>query len=119
MCASYYDNILFIGDNRDYMYWLDCSHGLYNVLEVGFCVLIQIIFSYLREIFLQTVNLVKPVDDSRNYKLNCIICTNYGSIITGGNEGVVYILTPTNPPKVIAKIVDCGSEITSVSRSLN
>ncbi|KAL5243580.1 hypothetical protein ACI65C_010990 [Semiaphis heraclei] len=94
MCASYYDNILFIGDNRDYMYWLDCSHGLYNVLE--------------------TVNLVKPVDDSRNYKLNCIICTNYGSIITGGNEGVVYILTPTNPPKVIAKIVDCGSEITSI-----
>lgn len=94
MCASYHDNILFIGDNRDCMYWLDCSHGLYNVIE--------------------TVKLVRPINDNRNYKLNCIQCTNYGSIITGGNEGIVYILTPTNPPKVIAKIVDSGSEITSI-----
>lgn len=39
--------------------------------------------------------------------------------MTGGNEGVVYILTPTNPPKVIAKIQNSGSEITSVSWSLN
>jgi len=39
--------------------------------------------------------------------------------MTGGNEGVVYILTPTNPAKVIAKIQPSGSEITSVSRSLN
>jgi len=64
------------------------------------------------------VKLVRPINDNRNYKLNCIKCTNYGSIITGGNEGIVYILTPTNPPKVIAKIIDSGSEITSVSRSL-
>lgn len=68
--------------------------------------------------FFQTVKLVRPINDNRNYKLNCIKCTNYGSIITGGNEGIVYILTPTNPPKVIAKIVDSGSEITSVSISL-
>jgi hypothetical protein len=40
MCASYYDNMLFIGDNRDCMYWLDCSNGLFNVLEVGVRVLI-------------------------------------------------------------------------------
>jgi len=80
--------------------------------------LFKVLFNYLSEIFLQTVNLVKPVDDRRNYKLNCIKCTNYGSIITGGNEGVVYILTPTNPPKIIAKIADSRSEITSVSRSL-
>jgi len=70
------------------------------------------------DFFLQTVKLVRPINDSRNYKLNCIKCTNYGSIITGGNEGFVYILTPTNPPKVIAKIYDSVSEITSVSRSL-
>lgn len=58
----------------------------------------------------------KPVnDDQRSYKLNCIKCTNYGSIITGGNEGAIYILAPTNPPKVIARIADSGSEITSVS----
>lgn len=59
---------------------------------------------------------VKPKDESKkNYKLNCIKCTNYGSIITGGNEGAIYISTPTNPPKIIAKIVDSGgSEITSV-----
>lgn len=37
MCASYYDNVLFVGDNRDYMYWLDCSHGSFNILEVHFC----------------------------------------------------------------------------------
>lgn len=78
--------------------------------------LFKLLFNYLSKIFLQTVNLG---DDSRSYKLNCIKCTNYGSIITGGNEGVVYILSPTNPPKVIAEIVDSGSEITSVSRSLN
>ncbi|XP_060867183.1 F-box/WD repeat-containing protein 9-like [Metopolophium dirhodum] len=95
MCASYYDNILFIGDNRDCMYWLDCSHGLFDVIQV--------------------VNLAKPINDCRrNYKLNCIKCTNYGSIMTGGNEGVVYILTPTNPAKVIAKIQPSGSEITSI-----
>lgn len=59
---------------------------------------------------------VKPINESRRrYKLNCIKCTNYGSIITGGNEGAIYIITPTNPPKIIAKIIDSGSEITSVS----
>lgn len=35
--------------------------------------------------------------------------------MAGGNEGAVYIITPTNPLKMITKIVDCGSEITSVS----
>ncbi|XP_008187735.1 F-box/WD repeat-containing protein 9 isoform X2 [Acyrthosiphon pisum] len=96
MCGSYYDNILFIGDNRDGMYWLDCSDGLFDVIEV--------------------VNLAKPINDNvRNYKLNCIKCTNYGSIMTGGNEGAVYILTPTNPAKVIAKIQhSTSSEITSI-----
>jgi len=52
MCASYYDNILFIGDNRDCMYWLDCSQGLFDVIQVGFCVLIQNINNYLSDIFL-------------------------------------------------------------------
>jgi len=54
-------------------------------------------------------------ETQRRCKLNSIKCTNYGSIITGGNEGTVYVMTPTNPPKIIAKIVDSGPEITSVS----
>lgn len=57
----------------------------------------------------------KSNEGQRHYKLNCIKCTNYGSIITGGNEGAIYIITPTNPTKIITKIVDSGSEITSVS----
>ncbi|CAI6348790.1 unnamed protein product [Macrosiphum euphorbiae] len=95
MCASYYDNILFIGDNLECMYWLDCSHGKFDVIQV--------------------VSLAKPINDYvQKYRLNCIKCTNYGSIMTGGNEGVVYILTPTNPPKVITKLQNSGSEITSI-----
>lgn len=62
------------------------------------------------------MDLVKPTSENQTrYKLNEIKCTNYGSIIYGGNEGVVNIITPTNPPKCIAKIVDSGAEITSVS----
>ncbi|XP_050534778.1 F-box/WD repeat-containing protein 9-like [Daktulosphaira vitifoliae] len=100
MCASYYDNVLFVGDSRDYMYWLDCANGSFNILE--------------------TVKFVKPINESRRrYKLNCIKCTNYGSIITGGNEGAIYIITPTNPPKIIAKIIDSGSEITSIDYQNN
>lgn len=71
------------------------------------------------DFFLQTVKLERqPISSGRHYKVNCIKCSNYGSVISGGNEGIVYILTPTNPPKVIAKIDGSGSEITSVSRSL-
>jgi len=97
MCASYYDNVLFIGDSRDYMHWMDCSNGMFDMLK--------------------TMKLLRPHgnDSQRRYKLNSIKCTNYGSIITGGNEGAIYIITPTCPPRIIAKIIDCGSEITSVS----
>lgn len=35
MCASYFENVLFVGDSRDYMYWLDCSHGLFDILKVN------------------------------------------------------------------------------------
>ncbi|VVC32735.1 WD40-repeat-containing domain,WD40 repeat, conserved site,WD40/YVTN repeat-like-containing domain,G- [Cinara cedri] len=95
MCASYYENVLFIGDSKNHMYWLDCSRGLFNILE--------------------TVEFVRPANKTaRRYKINCIKCTNYGSIITGGNEGIIYILTPTNPPKVIAEIKETGSEISSI-----
>ncbi|XP_050423701.1 F-box/WD repeat-containing protein 9-like [Adelges cooleyi] len=99
MCASYYDNVLFIGDSRDHMYWLDCSDGAFDVLK--------------------TVNFVRPLNTSRKrYKINCIKCTNYGSIIIGGNEGAVYFITPTSPLRVITKI-DSGSEITSIDYQNN
>lgn len=65
-------------------------------------------------IYTQTVTLEKPRENAR-YKLNSIKCTNYGSIISGGNEEVIYITTPTKPSKIIAKIADTSSEITSVS----
>lgn len=41
MCASYYDNVLFVGDSQDNMFWFDCSNGLFNFLEVYFIIVVQ------------------------------------------------------------------------------
>lgn len=60
------------------------------------------------------MTLEKPRNQNASYKLNSIKCTNYGSIISGGSEGVIRITTPTIPSKTINKIVDASSEITSV-----
>lgn len=68
-------------------------------------------------IFQQTIEFTRPEgnDIYRRFKINSVKCDNYGSVITGGNEGVIYIIAPTSPLKIIGKIDDCGSEITSVS----
>lgn len=58
---------------------------------------------------------MRPKDPTRlRPKINSICCTNYGSIIYGGNDGALTIVTPTYPPKMLNRIEKLAP-ITSVS----
>jgi len=58
-----------------------------------------------------------PMNFQRIMKPHLIKCTKYGSIIQGSSEGIINILTPTNTPRVIAKLGDesTNKQIMSVS----
>lgn len=43
-------------------------------------------------------------------------CTNYGSIITGSNDGRVAIMSPTIPPKIIVRLISYNYPMNSVSK---
>lgn len=47
MCASYYDNVLFIGDSRNYIHWIDCSNGMFDILKVYFNLFLVFMFSLI------------------------------------------------------------------------
>jgi len=47
-----------------------------------------------------------PMNYKRLSKRDLIKCTNYGNIIQGSSERFINILTPTNHPRIIAKLGD-------------